>query len=1122
MSNPTITWTTNSGTVGTYPAQIAMSVKVQATVTSPYIITKYEKIAGDLPLGLSFRSDGKIYGTPNVVSKDTLSTIVVRAYAEYGTNVIISDRTFTITITGAAIPTFTIPSGTTIATIFDSEWQSIPITYNNPISTNEVTIRVLQGELPPGLEMNTSGLIRGYAEPPVTTDNFPEITTIALSTNNTTGYVTVLSTYQFVVNRPIIFSGTSFGGLVSEKVYYIKEIINSTQITITTVIGGDAITLTTGTGYMDVTLPSVAVDTPTQVLYTFTLDLISAKGNDRAVYYILVTNQQYNNGDTPLPSGTRKPTILNTRPATYNIISDTTNYGYYVLPPASSVSIPGETYPSSELAYIGDFQSDNYFSFHLLGYDFDAKTLTYLVSGLPAWASYDSVTGWIYGNPIVSNGTIEQFSFEARVTKTVGATTINSDTFNFTFKINNNVDGNIEWITDTDLGTLYNASICYKNIEAVSDVPLLYELTPNSNLPPPNLTMKLDGHIEGIVSYQPEDIYLEKNTTTPFTFTVRAYNPDLLKPVAVQYLLPNVRYFITKLGSTNFTSVGATQVTAGNLEIYEKYLIKNIGNTDFQFIGANLVTAGLFVVGKEYIIQSVGTTDFTLLGASTNAVNTIFTATDVGVGTGKAYETLFTSTGKGNGTGITIKQSFIATGSTIGTGSTETYIVTADKQFTLNVLQYYDSPTDNLYIKCTPNNQDRDIIESLLTNNVLIPTNYLFRPDDVNFGKAKDITYAHAYGINTSSLDQYIAAVQKNHYWRDVTLGELSTAVARDENNNIIYEVVYSNIIDNLMVYDPAHGVDYRYATSIPEMIRWPRFIDLNLGPWYTSNTEIYTSWQFNTEAVIITDLREYALLTQDGRELLINGGIPMFYTSLTPGYARTLYPNSLDNMRLRVQQELGANNNFNLLPLWMTSQQKDGNTLGFTPAWVICYTKPVEPVIVTSTQTIANAELGIYAILLDSITGLVINRPIVFTGNTFGNIVSGQVYYIKSIGVPGYPNSITVSTSIGGPVYRVYNESNSSGMIGAFDPVSYAEIIKERIQNNNLWPFKLNQIDFQIDRFTVDKQLTYDYLTQLDPGTWADYPSATPPPDPLDSKNFYVIFPRKTILPDRADEYLL
>jgi hypothetical protein len=89
--------------------------------------------------------------------------------------------------------------------------------------------------------------------------------------------------------------------------------------------------------------------------------------------------------------------------------------------------------------------------------------------------------------------------------------------------------------------------------------------------------------------------------------------------------------------------------------------------------------------------------------------------------------------------------------------------------------------------------------------------------------------------------------------------------------------------------------------------------------------------------------------------------------------------------------------------------------------------------------------------------------------------------------------------------------------MIVTFDPISYAEIIRQNIIEN--WSYTLNQIDFQIDRFIVDKQLTYDYLTDLNPSVWYEYPSATPTPDPLDSKNFYVIFPRKTILPEKTQE---
>jgi hypothetical protein len=213
--------------------------------------------------------------------------------------------------------------------------------------------------------------------------------------------------------------------------------------------------------------------------------------------------------------------------------------------------------------------------------------------------------------------------------------------------------------------------------------------------------------------------------------------------------------------------------------------------------------------------------------------------------------------------------------------------------------------------------------------------------------------------------------------------------------------------------------------------------------------------------------------------------------------------------MRERVEQELGASYDFRKLPLWMTSQQNDGNTLGYTPAWVICYTKPPELVITEATETIS--ELN--AIVLDSIDNIVVGREIVFTGNTFGNILSNQVYYVKSIGVTGYPTAITLSKTRNGVVYPLYSETGS--MTATFNPGSYAEIIKERIEND--WGYTLNQIDFQIDRFTVDKEITYDYDTYGNINAWTEYPSASPVPNPDDSQNFYVLFPQKTILPTKT-----
>lgn len=53
---------------------------------------------------------------------------------------------------------------------------------------------------------------------------------------------------------------------------------------------------------------------------------------------------------------------------------------------------------------------------------------------------------------------------------------------------------------------------------------------------------------------------------------------------------------------------------------------------------ATIVSAGSFVVGKQYEIKTVGTTNFTSIGASANTVGVIFTATGAGSGSGDAYD----------------------------------------------------------------------------------------------------------------------------------------------------------------------------------------------------------------------------------------------------------------------------------------------------------------------------------------------------------------------------------------------------------------------------------------------------------------------------------------------------
>lgn len=229
------------------------------------------------------------------------------------------------------------------------------------------------------------------------------------------------------------------------------------------------------------------------------------------------------------------------------------------------------------------------------------------------------------------------------------------------------------------------------------------------------------------------------------------------------------------------------------------------------------------------------------------------------------------------------------------------------KAFTLKVEQYYATPFETIYLKASPNINGKKLINSLLTNNSLIPNDYVYRPDDLYYGKAKDIRIVQSYGVKVSTIDEYNTAVQQNHYWRKITLGSIETAIATDNNGHILYEVVYSKVIDDL---------SNESGTSVNSKLYWPRPVNLRLNAHTINNTDILTSAN-------------------------------NISTTSSPGKVDYLYPASLENMRNELNDVLTQNPDSRLLPKWMTTQQANSNTLGFVQAWVICYTKPGKSVLV-------------------------------------------------------------------------------------------------------------------------------------------------------------------------------
>ena len=121
------------------------------------------------------------------------------------------------------------------------------------------------------------------------------------------------------------------------------------------------------------------------------------------------------------------------------------------------------------------------------------------------------------------------------------------------------------------------------------------------------------------------------------------------------------------------------------------------------------------------------------------------------------------------------------------------------KEFTILVNKEYDVPHSPIYCKAMPPLSDRELLDTLLLNTTVLPADALYRADDPNFGVAEHIIYNHAYGLSPSTASDYLRATELNHYNKNLVLGEIKTARALDADENIIYEVVYSQVVDTLV-----------------------------------------------------------------------------------------------------------------------------------------------------------------------------------------------------------------------------------------------------------------------------------------------------------------------------------
>ena len=553
-----------------------------------------------------------------------------------------------------------------------------------------------------------------------------------------------------------------------------------------------------------------------------------------------------------------------------SMTADTTDFtadNTFITADVSPVRTPILLTPPGDL---GRVRADNFYAFKFDGTDFDGDPIEYSITvgagigfdatgsdydefpfdrgafSLPPGLTINPDTGWFYGYIPDQGATEQTYRFAIQVRKKNDPSVI-SDFYYFTITIIGQIDTEVTWLTPSDLGTILNGSTSTLYVAAINrgGRALQYRVKSGSDSKlPQGLTLQSTGNITGRVSFN--TFALDGGTTT-FDIDARTREGigettfDLTFSFTVNAFSSETEQLGLEVGSFVMTNAGSGYSSQPTITI----------SAPPATVNAIQATAGAVSFGPGGVITSIA------LGNP---------------GRGYTSPPTVTITG-GGGTGATAVASMVE--------SDLTNAVSVFRRFTIRVDRYFNEPYQSLYVKCMPPYNDRALITNLIQNQDIIPEALVYRADDPNFGVAKNVTYVHAYGLDAASFDDYVSSLVINHYWKNITLGEIRTAQALDANGDVLYEVVYSEIIDDL-VNDAGDSVGKEVTLPYP---------------------------------VTLDDLD-----TVD-----------------------TVYPNSLINMRDQVVDTVGQISPplTPALPLWMTSKQADGSVLGFTPAWVIAYVKP-------------------------------------------------------------------------------------------------------------------------------------------------------------------------------------
>jgi len=775
------------------------------------------------------------------------------------------------------------------------EFYSLPLEVYNPAG-GPVTFTFLSGQLPPGLQVIRAGKLQGV---PVVTDPKPEDEArtykFTIRASCQTPVVVVDRTFTFTVSNikpPEIYPDDTFlgeffdGTPISQQLYAreanpeaeliwsIKDGILPPGVSITP---GGLIYGFVGQSVTEGTSGRLGYDAqPTQlsVAFTNTLDVTSPDGATRL--------------ETVEPLGV--PQKYQEFPYDFSAAQSNTRNYTFTVQVFDGAKYDTQTYTVRVVAK-GTWTTDNDINTvddNVITTDADQLYVPIIVTNVTSLPEVRQNSNFSYQFNAIDFYS-SQLHWESNITSLLPNLAIDSNTG----WLNGHVDTQTEYRkTYTFYVTATNVNVISTSFVAggYSNTNLIVTSTQGIR---PGMSLISDNNHPRVVTVYTEDNTLEMSTTTTSPLNgILEFDGNLVSAP--------VNYKLTVLGDVNNRIIWDTPTTVGTLinggvsELrIDAHSTLFDSDPDGKALTYKLVHGTLPngdpAVGTELVTSNYSLPENVGLGYNPTTVKLpqglelLPTGHIVGRSTFRHFQLdASTTTIDGGATNFDNVFTFTVQAETVDKTASDT------KTFSIKISNLYSKPYENLYMKALTTIDQRRLYVDILADQSLFPDESIYRLDDPNFGKSKELKFLAIPGVAPHDLEDYAIAMAKNFQTKRIDFSAIKTAVATDPNNNyaVKYEVVYVDIVD----------------------------------PFNPTNEDV------SIETNLLYGLNKIKNPYIDAQGELYN----------------ILNPDTFDNMETRIVAALGYSAR-GVIPDWMTSVQEDKTVLGFKRAMVLAYTKPGE-----------------------------------------------------------------------------------------------------------------------------------------------------------------------------------